>query len=95
MPLKRLRWLETRLGMSEDLHNEYNATIQDYLDSGHIMTKVQLVPNEVDLFYCTPHKAVVKPESTTTKIRVENDASAVTTSRMSMNDNLYLGSKLQ
>ncbi|CAI6350178.1 unnamed protein product [Macrosiphum euphorbiae] len=92
--LKRLHRLETRLEKSEDLRTQYNAAMQDYLDSGH-MTKVPQAQCGVEPVYYTPHHAVIKLESTTTKVRVVYDASAVTTSGMSLNDNLYPGPKLQ
>jgi len=94
MALKRLHRLETRLEKSEDLRNQYNEAMQDYLDSGH-MTKVPPTQHEVEPVYYTPHQAVIKLESTTTKLRVVYDASAVTTSGMSLNDNLHPGPILQ
>lgn len=92
--LKRLQRLETRLEKSEDLRKQYNAAMQDYLDSGH-MLKVPQAQCGVEPVYYTPHQAVIKLESTTTKLRVVYDASSVTTSGLSLNDNLYPGPKLQ
>ncbi|XP_027842478.2 uncharacterized protein LOC114123628, partial [Aphis gossypii] len=92
--LKRLHRLETRLGKSDELRKQYNAAMQDYLDSDH-MTEVPPAQRIVEPVYYTPHQAVIKLESTTTKLRVVYDASAITTTGMSLNDNLYPGPKLQ
>ncbi|KAF0691758.1 Integrase catalytic domain-containing protein, partial [Aphis craccivora] len=45
--------------------------------------------------YYIPHQAVMRPESTTTKMRIVFDASAKATTGCSLNDKLFCGKKLQ
>jgi hypothetical protein len=45
--------------------------------------------------YYFPHHAVLKPESSSTKVRIVNNASQVTSSGVSLNDVLLTGPKLQ
>ncbi|XP_017463567.1 PREDICTED: uncharacterized protein LOC108356983 isoform X3 [Rhagoletis zephyria] len=60
---------ETRLRKNPDLQREYNKVIMEYETMGH-MSKVNAIQSAdaVDSYYL-PHHAVVKEESTTTKVR--------------------------
>jgi len=69
MTMQRLHKLEIRLEKSEDLRHQYNAAIQDYLDVGHIKF-VDSTETMTSLSYYTSYYAVLKPESTTTKVWV-------------------------
>lgn len=71
---------------------KYAAVIQDYLDQGHMM----LVPPGIAKSpgYYIPHHGVTK-DSASTPLRVVFDASAKTDLRVSLNDTLYTGEKLQ
>jgi len=93
MALQRFFRLESRLDKSPELRQQYNAAMQDYLDSGHMSAVPTAIENES--CYYTPHQAVIRPESTTTKLRVVYDASATTSNGKSLNDNLLPGRKLQ
>jgi len=55
-----------RLTKTPQLKEEYDAVIQDYLDLGHM----KLVPSTLQCSQCfyLPHHAIIKPESTTTKV---------------------------
>lgn len=68
--------------------------MREYLTVGHM----RRVPTElVDLPNCyyIPHHAVMKEESTTTKLRVVFDASNKTSNGKSLNDVLMVGPTLQ
>ncbi|XP_033229232.1 uncharacterized protein LOC117180818 [Belonocnema kinseyi] len=53
------------------------------------------VENAPEVAFYLPHHAVVKEDSLTTKIRVVFDGSAKTSSGVSLNDTLMVGSKIQ
>ena len=53
------------------------------------------IPIATSKSFYLPHHCVLKESSTTTKLRVVFDASAETTSGVSLNDNLMLGPKIQ
>ncbi|XP_050435209.1 uncharacterized protein LOC126842324 [Adelges cooleyi] len=92
--LHRLRSLENKFKKSPELHKEYNMAMYDYLETGHMSAVVKKSDGEENMYYI-PHQAVLRPESTTTKLRVVFDASAKTSSGHSLNDNLYCGQRLQ
>ncbi|XP_050532630.1 uncharacterized protein LOC126900752 [Daktulosphaira vitifoliae] len=91
---QRLLSLEKKLGKNADLRNQYHAFMQNYLDSRHM----ELIPfNERSnrFFYYIPHQCVLRPDSSTTKLRVVFNASSHTSLGMSLNDHLLTGQKLQ
>lgn len=97
--MRRFLSLENRLNKNSALKQEYSNFMQDYFDSGHMShvggqthTDYQ---NHTDSCYYIPHHCVLKPESSTTKLRVVFDASAKTSNNISLNDTLLTGSKLQ
>ncbi|XP_027849396.2 uncharacterized protein LOC114128975 [Aphis gossypii] len=94
MATQRLYKLEIRLEKSEELRQQYNVAMRDYLDAGH-MKPVDSTETMTSHSYYTPHHVVLKPESLTTKVRVVYDASAVTSNGKSLNDCLFPGPKLQ
>jgi len=68
--------------------------MQDYLDAGHM----ELVPPEqiANVFhYYIPHHCVLRPDSSTTKLRVVFNAFARTSVGYSLNESMYTGPKLQ
>ncbi|XP_075155812.1 uncharacterized protein LOC142229153 [Haematobia irritans] len=74
---------------------EYDKVLTEYLHLGHmerIDTPSSLDPENV---YYLPHHAVIKPESTTTKVRVVFNASSRTSNGVSLNDVLHVGPVLQ
>ncbi|XP_055623647.1 uncharacterized protein LOC129767058 [Toxorhynchites rutilus septentrionalis] len=88
--------LEKRFEVDPLLHQQYSTFISEYLELGH-MSKV----NEKDLdglngpvFY-SPHHPVFRPESATTKLRVVFNASAASSSGLSLNDVLMTGPMIQ
>nr|XP_041630532.1 uncharacterized protein LOC121501962 [Drosophila kikkawai] len=68
------------------------SVIQEYLDLGH-MKEVPSTHNSPT--YYLPHHAVIKPESTTTKLRVVFNASSPSANGTSLNDILHAGPVLQ
>jgi len=86
--------LESRLAKSAQLRSGYNKAMYDYLDSGHMNRVETIATNDTSSYYIL-HHAVVKPESTTTRVRVVYDASVTSTNEKSLNDHLYPGPKLQ
>lgn len=91
--LQRLYSMERRFDREPELKLQYVACMQDYLDQGH-MTLV--TDNSTrDFGYYLPHQAVVKQDSLTTKVRVVFDASAKTTTGLSLNDTLMIGATVQ
>lgn len=72
--------------------SELEAVMQEYIDMGHAETVPlgDLDKPEHEVFYLPMH-AVYKNSSTTTKIRAVFDASAKSSSGMSLNDTLLVG----
>ena len=93
------RRLETplyRLSKNESLYTRYAAFIKEFWDLGHMETIPESeIPIATSKSFYLPHHCVLKESSTTTKLRVVFDASAKTTSGVSLNDNLMLGPKIQ
>ncbi|XP_076230300.1 uncharacterized protein LOC143176716 [Nomia melanderi] len=89
--LHRFRSLERKLERDPELGDEYTTVMREYIALGH-MTQVETF--DAPGFYL-PHHAVVKPSSTTTKVRVVFDGSAKTSSGISLNDALMIGPTIQ
>lgn len=68
--------------------------MEDYLVSGY-MKQIEPRNSGIVPSYYIPHHAVVKSESSTTRVRIVYDASASTSNGKSLNDYLYSGPKLQ
>lgn len=67
--------------------------MREYDDLGH-MSKLDTCSQTTSNYYL-PHHGVIKESSTTTKLRVAFDASAVTSSNKSLNDIQFPGPALQ
>lgn len=89
LALKRLLNLEHRLQKDKLLYESYRSFMNDYLALGHM--KVATRPGK----YYILHHAVVKRDGDTSKLRVVFDASAKSSSGVSLNDILCVGPKLQ
>ncbi|XP_071052614.1 uncharacterized protein [Onthophagus taurus] len=90
----RLISLERKLAKNSNLRQEYNNFLKEYEDLGH-MTLTSFDKCDNDIVNYLPHHAVIKQTSSTTKVRVVFDASAKTTSGLSLNDVLKVGTKIQ
>ncbi|XP_055714269.1 uncharacterized protein LOC129808517 [Phlebotomus papatasi] len=86
--------MENRFNREPHLRDNYNKFLQEYLDLGH-MTQVQPFRGPDSKVFYLPHYAVLKEDSTTTKLRVVFDASAQSESGSSLNDFLESGPKIQ
>ena len=89
----RLRYLEKKLSQEPELKLNYNTFMHEYEDLNH-MQSVQVDNSDLTRVYL-PHHAVTKESSKITKIRVVFDASAKTSTGLSLNDTLMIGPKLQ
>ncbi|XP_055846062.1 uncharacterized protein LOC129912000 [Episyrphus balteatus] len=95
--LKQFSRTEKSLASKENLKSQYSKVISEYLSLNH-MRKVtpleRIEEGQVKSFYL-PHHAVIKPESTSTKVRVVFNASNASSNGVSLNDLLYPGPILQ
>ncbi|KAJ8984268.1 hypothetical protein NQ317_009752 [Molorchus minor] len=93
--LRRLYSLEQRLRRNPSLYEEYSNFMNEYIHSGHMEVVENCIPDSNTNTYYIPHHCVLKPESTTTKLRVVYDASSKSQENISLNDTLLVGPKLQ
>lgn len=89
----RLLQLERPLVKNDNLRQQYVAFMNEYLRMGH-MRKVDKKNYNLGKYYI-PHQAVIKEDSLTTKLRVVFDASSKNSTKMSLNDNMFKGPRLQ
>ncbi|XP_062538515.1 uncharacterized protein LOC134206800 [Armigeres subalbatus] len=90
--VRRLCSLQRRLSLNPELRTQYFEFIQEYLDMEHM----EILDEKCEgTTYYLPHHAVLKPESTTTKLRVVFDASCKTSTGVSLNDALMVGPVVQ
>lgn len=97
MALKRFYSLERRLNSNFDLKQQYTEFINEYLLLKHMNLVQFSMENDKSNIteYYMPHHAILKPSSTTTKLRVVFDASAKTKAGYSLNDVLMMGAIYQ
>ncbi|XP_076301440.1 uncharacterized protein LOC143219321 [Lasioglossum baleicum] len=86
--------LEQRLLKQPILESEYHNFLSEYLFMGHMERIAEEQASNSSAIYI-PHHPVVRPSSSTTKLRVVFNASAKTKSGKSLNDYLMVGPKLQ
>ncbi|XP_075151078.1 uncharacterized protein LOC142225184 [Haematobia irritans] len=92
--LAQFHRMEKKLARTPDIKAEYDAAIREYLQLGH-MRKVDPQNIYKTPHYYLPHHAVIKPDRTTTKLRVVFNASSPTSNKKSLNDILHTGPILQ
>ncbi|XP_037945081.1 uncharacterized protein LOC119677696 [Teleopsis dalmanni] len=93
MALNRFLKLEQRLNKQPSLRAEYVSFMREYEKLGHLQEIQEdqlLCPN-----YFLPHHCVLKSDSTTTKLRVVFDASAKTSTGISLNEIMHKGPVVQ
>lgn len=90
---RRLINLESKLERQPDMKKEYHAFLTEYEEMGHMTCLGDL--GTVESEYIIPHFCVLRPSSTSTKLRVVFDASSKTTNGNSLNSVVYAGPKLQ
>lgn len=86
---------ECRLGRDTGLKRQYDEVLQEYIDLGHMSPVSAPIREDPLRHYYMPHHAVIKAESTTTKLRVVFNASCPTSNGRSLNDLLHTGPTLQ
>lgn len=91
--LSRFYALERRLHNDSHLKEQYVDFMDQYESLGH-MKRIEQKNIENPHFYI-PHHCVLRPESTTTKLRVVFDASAKASSGLSLNEIMYTGPTVQ
>ena len=94
--IRRFLSLEARLKTESKFAAKYQDFMQKFMDLGHLVLvpeSEEELPDE-QCFYL-PHHGVLKESSTTTKLRVVFDASAKTTSGVSLNSILGIGPRVQ
>ncbi|XP_037821303.1 uncharacterized protein LOC119610239 [Lucilia sericata] len=86
---------EARLVKQSSTKNDYDKVISEYLTLHHMVKVHPDLSANPNTSYYLPHHAVIKPDSTTTKLRVVFNASNPSSSGVSLNDILYAGPVLQ
>jgi Putative peptidase (DUF1758) len=93
MALLRLHAPERRYIRDPELKAIYTAFIDEYLQMNHMSHTMPKTTANVN--YYLRHHVVVKPNSSTTKLRVVFDGSAVTSTGLSLNNVLRIGLTIQ
>jgi len=93
MAVRRLENTEKRLDRCPEMKTSYQNTICQYLDKGYIH-KVADPSSHGDKVWYLPHFPVVRPDKSTTKVRIVFDASA-TFKGTSLNQSIDQVPKLQ
>ncbi|XP_054083385.1 uncharacterized protein LOC128920327 [Zeugodacus cucurbitae] len=91
--LRRFNALERRLQQLPILRKQYVDFMEEYESLGHMEALPN--PNLEKPHYYIPHHCILKPNSTTTKLRVVFDASCRTTTQKSINDIQMVGPTIQ
>ncbi|XP_055841539.1 uncharacterized protein LOC129908797 [Episyrphus balteatus] len=91
---RRLVPIEHKIYRSPSLQKDYCHFIDEYARLGHMckLDAAEAIHKNVNYI---PHHSVLKPDSSTTKLRVVFDASCKTSSGKSLNDILKVGPTLQ
>ncbi|XP_064470119.1 uncharacterized protein LOC135384865 [Ornithodoros turicata] len=91
----RLSRLVNRLVGNRQLLHEYDRNIREYLVQGHAEAVPAVYPKTADRTYYMPHREVLRPDSTSTKMRIVFDASSHFDKDTSLNGHLEKGPKVQ
>ncbi|XP_073831520.1 uncharacterized protein [Musca autumnalis] len=86
--------MEKKLMRTPEIKEEYDKSIIEYLELGHMRKIKPEEVNDTPNNYL-PHHAVIKPDRLTTKLRVVFNASCPTSNKTSLNDTLFPGPILQ
>jgi len=93
MAEKRLRSVERKLMQDESLAQAYQSVIDDYIEKGYIREVPKVEPKPASEWFL-PHFPEVRPEKSTTKVRIVFDGSAQQDGK-SLNTESLPGPKLQ
>lgn len=92
---KRFGYLERKLELNGPLKSQYKKFIDEYKNLNHMELVDESLDETSKQHFYLPHHCVLKPSSSTTKLRVVFDASAKTSSGLSLNDVLMVGHVVQ
>ena len=93
LSINRLNSQLRRLKAKPNVLEEYDRVINEQLKTGVIERVEESTPKSLGKVHYLPHREVVRPEKSTTKLRVVYDASA-RSNGPSLNDCLYVGPSL-
>jgi len=93
MAVERLQKLEKRLQNNPEVAMAYDESIRKHIQKGYVK-RVEFFTEQPAVKWYLPHFPVIRMDRTTTKTRVVFDASAKY-NRVSLNDVIYCGPKLQ
>ncbi|XP_050667011.1 uncharacterized protein LOC126966802 [Leptidea sinapis] len=92
----RFYCLERKMLSSPKLKEAYDSVILEYLEKGYISPVLPDTDATQSLrSYTISHHGVIREDKVTSRLRVVLDASAKTTTQVSLNDILYSGQNLQ
>ncbi|VEN64130.1 unnamed protein product [Callosobruchus maculatus] len=95
MALKRFYCLERKMKRDKELKELYCDFMKEYSALGHMSVVPAAEINTENICYYLPHHGVLKQSSLTTKLRTVFDASAQSSSGLSLNDVLKVGPVIQ
>ncbi|XP_055612530.1 uncharacterized protein LOC129759143 [Uranotaenia lowii] len=95
MAEKRFQSVERRLDASPDIKQQYSEFLREYEDLGHMKQNTNTDQDNQHAAYYLPHHYVLKPSSTTTRLRVVFDGSAESSSGISINKTQMVGPTVQ
>lgn len=90
---RRFIYLEKRLLKDESLRKMYIDFMNEYINLGHMSMVSYDILNQPH--YIIPHHSVLRPQSSSTKLRVVFDASSPTSTNVSLNNILMVGPTIQ
>lgn len=93
MAKKRFLNLENRFNKQPEVKKMYTEFIHEYAELGHL-TEID-TKNIGDTYFYLPHHPVIREKSETTRLRTVFDASAKSTSGLSINDLQMTGPNIQ
>nr|XP_053607443.1 uncharacterized protein LOC128673547 [Plodia interpunctella]XP_053607444.1 uncharacterized protein LOC128673547 [Plodia interpunctella] len=95
--MAKIRFLSLERKFSRDpgFKNKYLEFLREYEELGHMTENTLSLRDSSIVNYYLPHHGVIRESSTTTKLRTVFDASAVTTTGLSLNDIQMIGPTVQ
>ncbi|XP_040175623.1 uncharacterized protein LOC120908545 [Anopheles arabiensis] len=92
---RRFLALERWLSSNASLKTAYTQFIEEYAELQHMTEVAESDATTSSPSYYLPHHCIVRPDSTTTKLRVVFDASCASDTGTSLNDALMIGPTIQ
>lgn len=92
--VQRFNYVEGKFKENDNLKEQYVEFMKDYINLGHMkLIPIDKLSDSIPHFYL-PHHSILKPSSSTTKLRVVFDGSSNSSSGKSLNDILLVGPKI-